>query len=460
MDHVYKIPRRDKLLILVLILAFFGPYFPGTPLRLDQLLGWSYIFILIAESATNRRLQFASVPDKRVVWLVSTIALFTLIRLFIDVEDYRFAFQVANQFSYFFAGAAIFTLHHALLIRSKTYVITTLVLVSIVVNLFAVLQVIDPTNDLVRFSLYWYGGTGSQQLEYEGFNTMAALTLLGGGQAVSIFGGMQGLAVFDLFVVALGIGMTNDSALSRRAKFLGIIGLFLGLVGGLFSGSKTFIFGSFIFWATLIFIGVPTKRKICYMLAFLILFLSIFYYFASGFRVVGDRWNLIVEGNLWRIFETRFGTPYGEGYLSHVMAKTYEFYTLFLGLGSFASLYKYTDFEFRQVILVGGLPLFVLYYGFLLYLLVFNWRSKRSSPYGLPLFGLGVAYLFTCIGMDTHLQARVMPLWTITNLLLGLDRNTAMRAAPRRLAQAVPPSAWRGVGLNRATRHKPSEALL
>ena len=279
--------------------------------------------------------------------------------------------------------------------------------------------------------LKWYGGTGDNSYAYEDFSTISALTLLGGGQAVSIFSGVQGLAIFDLFIIAIAYGALYDKQFIGRMRVAALFSLLFALIGGALSGSKTFFFGLLILFSIVGSASMTTSEKpLRHFLIFtfsVLAFVVIYKLASSELRVTRDVWNLFLEFRFLGLFESRFGFLGGEGYLSDVIAKTFEPTTLLWGLGSFAVDYKYTDFEFRQVVLVGGIPLFVIYYGFLIYLLVLNWRSQRETSYGIPLFALGIAFLGSGIGMDTHLQARTMPLWVIANLLLAVPAGVMTR---------------------------------
>src|SRR5437764_1116380 len=41
--------KKSHAFPALLLLAFFGPYFPGTPLRLDQVIGWTYIVLVYSQ---------------------------------------------------------------------------------------------------------------------------------------------------------------------------------------------------------------------------------------------------------------------------------------------------------------------------------------------------------------------------------------------------------------------------
>jgi len=424
------INRRDGRLLVVLLLAgFFGPYFPGTPFRLDQVIGWLHIAILLSGLAVYSRIRFATSVEKFVTSYALLILLFVSVRLFMDVENYRAAFQITNQFSYCSAGAAIFYVHRARLMVARTFFIAALLVISIIINLFAFYQIITPDSYLIALALNWYGGVGDEIYQFGDFNTISAITLLGGGQAVSIFSGVQGLAVFDLFIAAIAYGALKDTEFRRGQRHFAFLSLVIALVGGVLTGSKTFIFGTMIFYAIIAFCGGFTARHIRGVLFLLILFVLLLSYSADQLRVTGDVWNLITEVNVSEAFSSRFGSAEREGYLSDVMAKTFEPLTLTFGLGSSAVDYKYSDFQLREIILVGGVPLFVFYYVFLACLVLLNWRSRTETCYGIPLFALGITLLIANVGMDPHLQARTIPLWMIVNFLVGMPRIGAAHSA-------------------------------
>jgi hypothetical protein len=406
----------SRWLLILLLLAFFGPYYPGTPFRLDQIIGWLYILLFISLLFAPRAPFRAGIQAKLAAWALIILAM-ALLRLFCYFDNLRAAFQIANQFSYFAAGMALFLVHETAWRRHRRLVVSWVLWATIALNAFALLQLLHPEHPLVQGVLDWYGGVSSE--EFGNFGTMAALSVLGARQATSIFVGAQGLAIWNLMGIALASGALADT--QARARGLAMVAIAMSLIGGALAGSKTFLFGLLILFALLGFSsGAMRSGRLIFFLLVSVLFLGIYKYFADELPVTGDVWNLLVEFRWLNALSSRFGSAGSEGYLTDVMYKTFEPFTLLFGLGSSAVDYKYTDFQFRQVVLVGGLPLFIVYYGFLLYLLSINWRARRTVAYGLPLFSLGVAFLITGIAMDTHLQARTIPIWILLNLLLSV----------------------------------------
>lgn len=419
-----------RILTWLFIVSFFLPYFHGTPLRVDQILGWGYILFTLERIIRQKKIV---APTRLVALLLLSafcILAFTSIRIFsIPPDNMRAALQITNQFSYLAAGCAIAFIHRKHGIEKSA--INGLYAVSLLVNLLAIVQYFSPHSNFVALCLRLYGGTGDASYVYEDFNTISALTLLGGGQSVSLFNGVQGLAIFDLFIVAMTTGsLLASNRDSKAVIWVALISLFFSFTGGALSGSKTFFFG---FWVYIvIFIGVALqqgkmgKKHFVSFILFLITFLTIYAIFSEKLRVTGDVLKLFTSGRIDLLFQSRFGNGSTPGYLSDVMAKTFEPLTLAIGLGANAVDYKYTDFQFRQIILVGGIPLFTLYYGFLIMLARLNWLARHNSSYALPLFALAIAYIATGVGMDTHLQARTITLWVAFNILLCIgDKNAS-----------------------------------
>lgn len=413
---------RTKLFLTAFVVSFFGPYFPGTPLRLDQLVCWGaivcFLFLLVV-----RRKRYVCTKGQAIAFYFSlAVLVYSGCRILIGIRSPIDAAQMANQFSYFAGGVALFYLFKDRFVEGQGFFVQAFLSVSLAINLFAALQFFFLDSEMVKIALRLYGGMSRPGYEYENFSTLAAVTLLGGRQAVSIFSGAQGLAIFNLMVVAVAHGgIASVRQNTWRSMRLPLAALLAAIVGGVLSGSKTFIFGSIFYFVLSAKASQYSLSQVRLLIALVIFFFGTFFFIAAESRVTGDVFALISEGDIFRIFNSRFGD--GGGYLNDVMAKTFEVPVLAFGLGTEAFDYKYTDFEYRQIILAGGLPLFVAFYGFLIHLLVNNFKARKHAPFGAPLLALGVVYLIAGVGQDVHLQARTMPLWVIVNLLFGMPCN-------------------------------------
>jgi hypothetical protein len=388
------------------------------------MMGWIYISLLIVVLLMKQHIVFVSPFEKRLTLLALLIVIFVSFRVFISMANYRSAFQMANQFSYFAVGAAIFYFHRRYLMESKEFVITTVLAISIIVNLFALFQHLYPNHAIVQKALYWYGGVGSDSYAMGEHSTLAAICVLIAGRYTSIFSGMHTLGIYNLFVVCVAFSCLNDSQFRQIPRYLFIFVLLLAFLGGALSTSKVFILGVIILLFILILCAIRSvKRPSAVIIASLVL-VTVFSYVASKSPIVENIIDKLLRGQVFSFLHSRFGSSGQPGYLTDVMDITFKPRTLLYGLGTYAAYYKYSDCQLRQVIILGGIPLFVLYYGFLVYLLVLNWRVRMSSCYGLPFFALGFTFLFSGIGMPTHLQARVIPLWMLTNLMLAIPEHS------------------------------------
>jgi hypothetical protein len=347
-----------------------------------------------------------------------------LFRLLISLnnDNFTFLFQATNQYSYFLFGCIIFYIFKNRITNNFNIFINVLFFISFLVNFLAFLQYFFPESSIVLYLLKIYGGKSDLDIEnqlsssgYFGYSSMAALSVLLGKRAVSIFNGMQGLATFNLVIISISIGFLKSEK-NLKKTIVGILTLLFSIIGGFLSASKTFIFGLVLFIIIYSFIKI-TFRKIINFFIYFLLFSSLLIILSNENQVIKDIYSIFKSANFSNIFSSRFSSD--TGYLSDVNEILYSPVTFLLGQGSNAGKYKYADFEYRQIYLIGGVFFFLVYYSFLLYIIFTNWNSRNKNSYSLSLFSINISLLFCAIGMDVHLQGRVMPLWILLNLLLS-----------------------------------------
>ncbi|MFQ5786657.1 MAG: hypothetical protein ACE5H1_01620 [Thermodesulfobacteriota bacterium] len=278
------------------------------------------------------------------------------------------------------------------------------------INLYGFFQFLYLDHPIVVHVLNMYGGVGTEEYAY---NTIAATTMFGGRRFVSIFSGMHSYAIFNLLTLAVSIGLMKLNNRGKWLNGLAIASLIGSILGGLLSASKSFFFGALVFLIVYCLIerkSVGNALKVSFSL---LLFIIITFLLYAESRIIRDLVNIVTSLNFSAIFYSRYSS---EGYLRDVMAITFKPFTLMFGLGGEAFNYKYSDSQFRQVLLVGGILLFFVFYSFIAYLCDINYRFRKLSIFGAPFFSLGIALLFIGIGIAAHIQARIIPLWLLFHL--------------------------------------------
>ncbi|NKW71672.1 hypothetical protein HGD85_01550, partial [Rhodobacteraceae bacterium R_SAG10] len=262
-----------------------------------------------------------------------------------------------------------------------------------------------------------FSGLGSENFAEDEFASLASLALLGGGRVSSVFVGPHAFAVFNIVAVGLLTGALRDSKLPRTMKMLSWLVLGLTIFGGLLSTSKVFFFGILVFGLGILVTNLHSLRSMIGAIVMAVAALVLVFYLASEIRVLGNLFSILLEGDWWRIFETRFGKGAGGGYFQDVQGIIFHPFTLIFGQGGQAGQYKYSDFEYRQVMLVGGIPLFIMFYALFLYLQVEFYRRRKTNPYAIPFFLVGLVLLIAATGIGTHLQGRSITLWQLLGFI-------------------------------------------
>lgn len=430
--------------VIILTLLFFGPYFPGTPYRIDQFLGVAYILLLAMHFLVNGRLRFYSRSEKVLTVLAFLVVIYTFLRV---LSDFKLPLQIVNYQLHLATGMALWYFHRNLLISGRSLFVISLLTVSIPITLFSAFQYFYVDHPVTLFLLDWYNGPGKESYDTsflgevgEGRNTIAAMTVLTGTSMTSIFTGKNSLAMFCLFIIAIAMGARRDTFLiGLPPKAIANIALASAAIGGFFSTSKVFFFG-IIIYSTLIFFTSSAWRKAVKLGAAMLMAIALIaaaFTLGDELRVLGDLIRVIQGVDIFRIFLTRFGEY---GYLTQYNYVFYEPLTWIAGHGAEAGGFLISDSHYRAVLVFGGLPFFFIFSSFVLYLLVQNWKARRLSPYALPFFALGVTLLFSAIGIPVYWTARIVPLWVVANVLLAVHAVLRSRQYQELVMTSVNPS--------------------
>lgn len=415
--------RYDGRLTALFVLLFFMPYWPGTPFRIDQFIGIIYLVFFVLSLYSSRVIAGLDWGIGNLAMVAFWAIVYISTRIILDGKFDAGTAKIFNYQIYFAAGLSIFIFHRKRLIQTKDIFVNAILMISIPISLFALFQFYFTDHYLVTLLLEWYGGHGDAAYasEYTDLETLAAIEVLSKTSMTSIFTGKHSLAVFDLFVIALAVGAHGEGNRTRNGRYFLKVVIVLALISGWLSTSKIFFFGIAIFFVLALDVGrlMAKAGTIALGVCFGLVSLT---YFSEEMRVLNDLVELVLSGNIFEIFSSRFGGGTDVGYLGDKMEILFEPLTLFLGQGAWAGKYSLSDSQFRSALLIGGIPYFLLIYGFVIYLLILNWRARHELPYARPFFALGMAYLIGGTGIECYWQARTVPLWIVANLLLAVPQ--------------------------------------
>lgn len=397
---VYK---KYHILIFIILASYFLPYVYLNKFRVDHLTSIFFLLYVIIFMVTNRKLS------KDITYLAFfsvLVFIFISVRLMLFYEDFLQTIQIINQYSYILSGIGIYFFFKNK-INYKS-LIKYLYCLSLYVYVYAFLQVFNSESAIILLLNSLYEGTTSLEPLYGSYFSKSA-EILSGGQAISIFTGMQGLAIYCLMIMSIALGSLKDIKMQRFRKF-SIIMICISLYIGFLTGSKTFAF-SLIIYLVLVLLYEPTKKMIILTISsFILLFITSLFSYQNN-----DILNIILNGNFSQIVSSRFGS---DGYLNDVMYITYQIDTLIFGLGIDALKFKYADNQFRQVLIAGGAFFFLIYYFSILLWMRLMYKRRRYNSYSRYLFFLSIVLFIAGVGMDIYFQARVIVLLVFVSLFL------------------------------------------
>lgn len=396
------ISSKNNILLFLILISYFLPYIYMNKFRIDHLVSIFFLIYFIIYIYFNKL-------DKIFFFIsILSISFFIIISIrFLFTDNLLKSLQIINQYSYILSGIGIYFYFKGKI--SHINLIKYLYFCSILIYLYAYFQIYFNDINFISFINNLYETERFEHPIYGAFNSKTA-EILSGGQAISVFTGMQGLAIYCLFIFSVSLGSLKDEAMKEYKIFSTVI-LIWSIYTGFLTGSKTFTFGLIIF-LILIFLYKPTIKSIFLIIlsSLLLLFTSIYSYQNN------DILNIIMNGNFYNIFSSRFGSS---GYLTDVMDITYQIDTILFGLGIDALNFKYADNQFRQVLIAGGLVFFIFYYATLILFTYIIYKKNKYNSYSINLFFLSIIFLIAGIGMDIHFQARVIVIFVFTSLFLS-----------------------------------------
>lgn len=293
------------------------------------------------------------------------------------------------------------------LAENHDQVVIALLLVSIPLNVYAVFQILDPWNGIHDMVFSLYGGKAGENFAALGAQSWAEGLVRYAGRATSIFNTSQALALFNLIVGCLAVfrllEQSARAATGGKLQILILVALFVSILGGLASATKSYNLG-FLFAAVWVLFSM---RRVSHFVLGIVMAGGI-----AGLVAVIFSDAPMVQAYILRVTEgdylsSRYGGDGEEGHLS----QTVEFLfanpsTFLLGVDRATAAIKYGDTLFLPPLLSGGVAVFLLFFGQLAMLYRLTHLNKRDfAPYRLAF----LVFLLAGLGIQTFMISSVTP---------------------------------------------------
>jgi hypothetical protein len=261
-------------------------------------------------------------------------------------------------------------------------ILKVIFLFSIVINVIAVMQYFNIQRSFLEWLMTHYGG--ETNADYGEMGSVAAITTFLAHRAVSIFAHPMAFAVHNLTLISLIAGILKSPSLNHKFKNRSglILIMLFNIAGGIFSMSKTYFF-SLIFMGGLYFLSAILSGRIKLKSVVITAILGVILIIAGAKTVGENRYikgtlNLIASGDFDVIFASRFSES---GYLqtSGAIDAAFETPNFIYGMGGNISNYLWSDSGYLQVLMVGGIFYFLVYYAFIFYLIYQLYKKNNKG---------------------------------------------------------------------------------
>lgn len=404
---------RNIILPLGFILIFFLPYIMGTRLRPEI----PFLYLCIPLWFIIRRK--ANFTERRILAIACSAAIFSILCVLVGRSGKLLPDIILwTNLNFIFLSTCAFMVFKPWLMRTRHALLIWFIVISIAINIIAYLQFQFPELPLHNKLFSLYGGYVNDPSKRAGFITNAEFQVVAAKRYTSIFIGMHVLALFNVVVIGLCLGLLLDRTI-RKSILMRIVcytSLVLGLTGGVLSASKTFYFTMFSFGAAMLLLERNGKRWIVYItITFLLCVVVVYVADLAGSKSAISR---ILRTTLSLDASKIVGSRYSEqGYLhSTVRAITGNRELFMFGRGGNVAGLKMADSLFIPPFVVGGVIFFVLYVMQILLLIKVNFDCRRESYLLKVFFALNASFLIAGIGIPTYQVGRIAPLLVILNL--------------------------------------------
>ena len=382
--------NKVKISSFFLISLFFPYIKPGFSLRIDHLfILFPFVLIITSYKHSLNKILFlkfclASIYFSYLVFLL----------YFNELTINRTFFQLVIQYSYYISTIAfLLVFYKELTSHSLKYINIAIILITFSI-IYSFIQFFFPNSSFVSFITLYYSGTigGGMSKVYE------ALTQL---RASSFFVQPSSFGMFCLISYCY-------VSLYNKSKELVLFRILLAciIVAGIFSATKVFIFGFFIFYLLTKFFSSPSRffLKVPIYLIFISTFIALAYYINPFVRKIV---NWFLDYGIIYFFESRFSTD--SGYLSENYSVILQNIYFCVGINVFS--YKYADSMPIMLLLLGGLPLLFFY-------LQYIFTISYSRIFIIERLSLLATLILVSSSFPVFIQSRIIPFYIILDFII------------------------------------------
>ncbi len=350
------------------------------------------------------RLSRVGASIKKLILLSALPLCYLSLRLAIDFD---FNSKVLAYQIHFLGGIAIFVIFKNFISENALRVFAGLLLFSILINLYPVIQWFFESYSPVSFLLELYGGPPSEDYSGE-LPTLAAHEVMHKSAMTSIFTGKHTLAQFSLLIAAVSVSVYNMG----KHRLLAVLAFICAGIGGVLSFSKIFLFGFPLFLLMISARRMSTIKLIAILATtiMIVVLLEVITPLLDTAYVLQDILIAILDGDVFSLTASRFGD---DGYLTEANFIFDEPITWMWGQGAAAGLYRMADNQYRSILLLGGVIYFIAYLAPIILLSKLLLRRDAGQNYLFPLFSYSIVIFIAGIGVEVFWQPRIVSLWVV-----------------------------------------------
>lgn len=417
---------KHVLFAVLFNLLFFLPYLGGTQFRVDQLLGVGAI-VWLAIAASRGDIEIPSTVVTMLKWSL-LILIWAIVLTAVTPGKVIHGMQLINSFSSLAGGVAIYVVIRKHLVNGVRPFLAVSLIFSILINAFAYYLWVEWNNPLISKYLELYGGASSAA--YGEFGTIGAISQYA-GRVTSVFPHSQAFALYNLMIFAVGSSAFFNLK-GVFGKVLGAVAVGMSVLGGILSSGKTYTFClilMFIFqllWTIPMFVRRPKINL--YFVGMLVAGVLIAQNFISENRYLRSQIETISQMDAGKVLDTRIGS---QGYLikSGTVAAMLEPIPLMVGMGGGVSNYAWSDNGYFQVLMFGGIPFFLCFYGYLIYICFLFLKNFQDRGPRLHL-ALYLSLFFGNVGTLLYLFPRSGLLLSFFTVL-AIEQTNLMKSVPK-----------------------------
>jgi hypothetical protein len=413
---------RSRLFRFLFVAHFFLPYLAGSRIRLDVLVAYACVVLL--------PLRLKGLTRAQRFYLASWLACGLWAAARIMFADQTFTDRITGlTFSTFPLTAFATYLFFRPWLGTMEELVDDALLVSIPINFVAFEQARDPYSSLNASLFELYGGYNVSNFAV---GSLAEFEVKYAGRCTAIFNGMHVLALFDVTILALAFSAMPRLRGDRIRRGLTVVAGICAFVGGVLAASKSFYYG---FAVAVVVMIVLRQIRPTFGLAIWGVLAGLILVRVLQSSTISDATVDFFESVRVPTFDSALGSRFGKGgFLRSTLDAFVERPSiLMVGAGSDDPTLTMADSAYVGLIVIGGIPLLLLFYGGIL---AFGRDAIRRTLRGesrlAPIVVLLMAFFAAGVGVPTFQTGRIAPLVFVL-MFTGL-----WGAAPQSTSEAAP----------------------